>query len=80
MSLTTKEEEEFNSISRRFQIIEDEFKEQDLINAQLEKDQENHDIIIANLCTDTAHLQNDMSEIHREIHILYPLPYAPLHF
>jgi hypothetical protein len=48
MSLATKEEEEFNSISRRFQIIEDEFKEQELINAQLEKDQENHDIIIAN--------------------------------
>jgi hypothetical protein len=34
MSLATKEEEEFNSISRRFQIIEDEFKEQELINEQ----------------------------------------------
>jgi hypothetical protein len=40
MSLATKEEEEFNSISRSFlslSLIEDEFKEQELINAQLEK-------------------------------------------
>ena len=49
------------------------------IDAQIVKDHENHGIFIARLRSDTDGLKSDMSEIHRELRILHPLPYARLH-
>ena len=49
------------------------------IDAQLVKDHEEQSVVIARLRSDTDLLKSDMSEVHGELRILHPLPYARLH-